>query len=679
MTCSNETNLFVNNTLIDDFGGEIQLIDVAADLQSMYVNIITPWGSDHSYIEIDKGSSKTYTSGEKTYSIYMTDAGYINDKYIARIYVCYEFTEYLNTTITMIYDSSSSQLVEGGKIYFNLSLKDENNTELPYNVDIFINNIFERQVDSDHAYTHTITEDELGQSLMFQAKFNTLGIYNASQSTTTTIDIPGKSETNLSINVDKTDIVLGETVSFTGTLKNDDNNIIPNQTVSLVYKGNDGQYGYVLDNDGYKLIASTDSNGNYYRPWEPTETYLVYDTYAMYFAGNDNYNSTYSPTVTISINIDECIQNIKIQDQNYNPVEGVKITIDDVVQTTNVSGLVSFTLIKDKEYTVYKVYDTYTGDDVIIGCKLDPQVLHIVVPDEPTCIDHLTQAECEANDCYWWLSNNTCQDAPEGTTEYFDVHIKPYSFYDGKYEEAVSKTLTLTANLTGAIANYISGITGYEYKGIDILEDENKQIIVVRVYLSDTSIATLVAPIVIGAVAGIITGITLLLVGYVVGTSESEYTGEEVIELIDNASDEAIEACKNRYPNRLIDTNEAKAYADCVGGVDTTRVIAGADVSDEDPNEPIENIDNEIVNIGNGLDDGTINPEDIDAVVDEKITIPTREIVDFYKEKVVSEDCAWEIAGTCIITKKALKTLTIAGIGIGGLMALSAAKGITKK
>ena len=201
----------------------------------------------------------------------------------------------------------------------------------------------------------------------------------------------------------------------------------------------------------------------------------------------------------------------------------------------------------------------------------------------------------------------------------------------------------------------------------------------VRVYLSDTSIATLVAPIVIGAVAGIITGITLLLVGYVVGTSESEYTGEEVIELIDNASDEAIEACKNRYPNRLTDTNEAKAYADCVGGVDTTRVIAGADVSDEDPGEPIENIDNEIENIANGLDDGTINTKDIDTVVDEKITIPTREIVDFYKEKVVSEDCAWEIAGTCIITKKALKTLTWGGIAVGGIIILSKAKDIAKK
>ena len=358
--------------------------------------------------------------------------------------------------------------------------------------------------------------------------------------------------------------------------------------------------------------------------------------------------------------------------------EGAKIYLNDVysgLTNLNIKDLAPGNYIVRFELNDYEIYETTKT----VEAGLTEYVSKVLVPiEEPTCIDHLTQAECEENGCYWY-SNNTCQSAPEGTTEYFDIYIKPYSFYDGKYEEAVSKILTLTTNLTGAIANYMSSVTGYEYKGIDILEDANKQVIVVRVYLSDTSVTTLVAPIVIGAVAGIVTGIALLLVGYVTGTSESEYTGEEVIELIDNASDTAIEACKNRYPNRLTDINEAKAYADCVGGVDTTRVIASADVSDEDPNETIENIDDEIENIGNDLDDGTINPEDIDDIVDEKITIPTKDVVDDYKQIVIDEDCAWEIAGTCIITKKALKTLTIAGIGIGGLMALSAARGITKK
>ncbi len=295
------------------------------------------------------------------------------------------------------------------------------------------------------------------------------------------------------------------------------------------------------------------------------------------------------------------------------------------------------------------------------------------------CVEHLTQLECEANNCYWW-TDGTCQSAPEGTTEYFDVYIKPYSFYDGKYETAVAGALALLAKLTGAVANYMSSVTGYEYKGLDILEEASKQVIVVRVYLKDTSVTTLVAPIVIGAIAGIIAGILLLAIGYVVGTSESDYSKKEVIELINSASDKAIEECKDRYPNRLTLVDEAANFKHCVGGIETVRIIGSADVVEEDSSEHIDYVINPvIVELDNQLDDGTLLPENIDVAINDNLTVPTKEVVDDYKQQAVDEDCAWMIADTCIITKKALKTLTWGAIGIGGLFVVSTVKDIAKK
>lgn len=681
MTCTDKTNMWVNDTIADPWGGEVKLIDVAADLQSIMVNVKTPWGSTDSSVEIQKGSSKTYTSGDKTYSVQMTLAGYVNDNYIGQIIICYEFVEKINTTTSMIFDEEASELIEGGMLYFNVLLKDENNNVLQHDVDIYINNVYQGNVYGDALYTHTITTDDIGQTLVFQAKFEGTEGLNASQSNTISIEIPGKTDTNLSIEADKTTVFIGETISFTGTLKDDNNDTVPNQTLYLVYKGINDQYVYVLNNDGYKLIASTDSNGNYYRPWEPTEDYLDYDTYAMYFGGDTSYNSTYSPNITINVVVDKCTQNIKIQDQDYNPVADVNVEMDNITKITDSDGLVSFTdIIRNAEYTVNKSYGEYTGENIIIGCKLDPQILHIIVPEEPLCIDYLTQTECEANGCYWWTSNNTCQNAPDGTTEYFDVYIKPYPFYEGKYEEAISKALEKVVDLTGAIANYISSVTGYEFKGIDILEETTKQVIVVRVYLKDTGETTLVAPIVIGAIVGIIAGILLLSIGYITGTSENDFTAEEVIELIDSASDKAIEECKERYPDRTISVDEAANFKHCVGGIETVRIIGSGDVVEEDSSEHIDYVINPvIVELDEKLDDGTLLPEDIDDAINDNLTIPTKEVVDDYKEKAIDDECAWMIGNTCVITKKALTTLAIGAVGVGALVALSSVKGIAKK
>jgi len=293
------------------------------------------------------------------------------------------------------------------------------------------------------------------------------------------------------------------------------------------------------------------------------------------------------------------------------------------------------------------------------------------------CADYLTQTDCEDNGCYWY--NERCNDVPEDTTEYFDVHIKPYSFYVGNYAEALNKTITLTTNLNGAIANYISSVTGYVYNGMDILEDQNKEIIVIRVYLENTDETSLVPPLIIGAVVGIIAGILLFSIGYITGTSETEYTREEVITLIDDSSDKAIEACKERYPNRTTDVNEAANYKHCVGGIETVRIIGSADVIEEDSSEHINFvIDPKIIELDSALDDETLLPENIDDAIKDNITDPTKDVVDEYKETAMDQDCAFELFGECLITKKAAKTLVVVGGALAGLAVVSGIKGIIK-
>jgi len=775
--CSDEANIWIGETRVDNFGGEIQLIDIAVDLESCYVNIETPWGDSYSGIEINKGNSKTYTSNGKTYSVHIVSLHDTTWGYAARIYTCYDFVEYLDTTLSMRYDSSESQLVEEGKIAFDLSLKDENNVVLVYSVDMYINNVYERTIYPDDKYIHYITPEELGNTLTFQVKFDGLGVYNASQSSTVSVTIPSKSETNLSIIADKTNIVINETVTFTGTLKDDSNNILPNQgTLYLVYKGTDGSYGYVLDKDGYKIIASTDSSGNYYRPWEATEDYLEQSIYAIWYEGSDDYNSSYSPNITLNISLDECIQNIKIQDQDYNPVENVTITIDSVIETTDIDGLVSFTLIRDVEYTVYKSYGDYSGDDVIIGCKLDPQILHIVTqefavtglelsqfvfedrtvvradvaatgtgsyrikidgvlewgshnyPEEtsvdiydltlanhticadtickdidlsepvPKCIDYLTQEECEDNDCYWW-SDNTCQSSPEGTTDYLDIYIKPYSWYDDKYEEALNSALILITDLSGKVTNYMSDITGYEYNGVDILEDTNKNIIIVRIYLKDINEAALVAPLVIAGLA-VVTGAVLIGIGFVIGTSLNPFSSDDVknlvAEIVKNAK---IDAYEHAYD---IDKSVATSLIECLETIETCEdsltcfenngvtpsvenqmealvayetvvdaaYTGAADIFD---NEEFETISAATIArlelVITKLEEATITPE---GAACEASNIVDDSIDDL--EDIIIEDCVFDMFGECIVTKSALNTMLLIGAGAAALIGYSAIK-----
>jgi hypothetical protein len=323
------------------------------------------------------------------------------------------------------------------------------------------------------------------------------------------------------------------------------------------------------------------------------------------------------------------------------------------------------------------------------------------------CLQYITQQECEDNGCYWH-SDNTCQIAPEGTTEYFDVHIKPYSFYNGKYEEAVSKALTLMTDLTGAMSNYISSITGYEYRGVDILEDANKQVIVVRVYLEETDETALVHPAIIAGAVIVIAAI-MLAIGYIIGTSEGDFSKADITQLAkDIITNAEIDAYEHAYD---IDKSTAIKLIDCLRTIETCddsltcfennnvtpslsnqmEVLVAYETSIDSVYtgvaDTIEDAEfeafatktlAELEIVIEKLESATITPEGA-ACTTTDIIDDTIEDLDEKAEEYEDEECAFEIAGTCIVTKKAAKTLTIVAIGIGGLVTLSAVKGITKK
>ena len=420
----------------------------------------------------------------------------------------------------------------------------------------------------------------------------------------------------------------------------------------------------------------------------------------------------YETTITIETDkttyieralVEICVQNIEIQDQNYMPVEGVNVTINDVSKITDINGMVSFNLSFYEEYTVYKSYGEYTGNDIIEGCKLDPQILHIVIPEKPKCIDYVTQQECEDNGCYWWTSNNTCQNAPDGTTDYFDIHIKPYSWYEGKYEEALNSALALTVNLTGKITNYISSITGYEYTGLEIKEDVNKNVIIIRIFLKDTAATALVAPLIIVGLAAVV-GSILIGIGYVIGTSQGGFSKSDITQLAEDIVRNAeIDAYEHAYN---IDKTTATQLMDCLKTIETCddsltcfdnsgvtpsianqlevlvaykttidAVYTGVADTVEDPEfevfaaAALANLEIVIQK----LNSATITPEGA-ACETTDIIDNTIDDLDEKQEEQELDDCVFDITGQCIVTTGALQAAILVGAGILGLIVYSATK-----
>lgn len=302
MECSNANWIRPQETLVDNWGGTVQFVEPSYNLSSALVNVRTPWGETDNWVEINKGSKKTYVDGTKTYEVHCVDVMEYQGSYYAKLYMCYEFIEKVNTVTSMSYDESASDLVLGGKIILPTALKDASGNVLEhYDVKIYKNGAYEWYVSGEWRYEHIITADEIGQTLRFQGKFEGTSGFNPSESSVVTVVVPGLKPTVMTIEADKDRVAIGETIIFTGTLKDDDGNIVvPNQTVWLQYKKADGTYADVLSG-GYPVVASSDGSGNYYRPWEPSEFYLDYSTYAMAFKGSNGYTASRSPDINFDV------------------------------------------------------------------------------------------------------------------------------------------------------------------------------------------------------------------------------------------------------------------------------------------------------------------------------------------------------------------------------------------
>lgn len=148
----------------------------------------------------------------------------------------------------------------------------------------------------------------------------------------------------------------------------------------------------------------------------------------------------------------------------------------------------------------------------------------------PECIDYINQVECENNGCYWW-SNNTCQSVPEGTTEYIDLYIKPHSWYKNRYADALDSIAQKIGDISGTLLNAFSGIVGYEYIDTQIFEDANKEVIIIRIYISEVNEASMVPPVAIGIILGIAAGIVIYAIGYVIGTNQVKFSEAELTDM----------------------------------------------------------------------------------------------------------------------------------------------------
>lgn len=301
MTCHISTWIHPDETLIDPWGGSVQLIETAANLGSVLVTVQTPWGDEDSYIQINKGASKTYTDGAKTYIVKCYTIS-TNPSYpYAKFELCYEFVEKVDTSVTMILEAPA-EIVEGSKIILDITLKDANNNILDnFDVKIYKNGVYEWYVPGDWRYEHVVTADEIGETLVFQGKFEGSDGFNPSESALVTVGIPGKLDTTISMGFSPTSAMVGETIQLTGILRDSNNEPVPNQTVKLYHKIS-GVYQPVMDSGGFPLLASTNASGEYYRPWEPTSDYIGSLTYTMRFEGSDGFNAceSYANVIVIS-------------------------------------------------------------------------------------------------------------------------------------------------------------------------------------------------------------------------------------------------------------------------------------------------------------------------------------------------------------------------------------------
>ncbi len=171
------------------------------------------------------------------------------------------------------------------------------------------------------------------------------------------------------------------------------------------------------------------------------------------------------------------------------------------------------------------------------------------------------------------------------STHHLDFYVKPHSWYS--HGGAVDEITRMLNNITGAIVNPLSTLTGWEYVSTEIVPDSQNNRVIVRINLNELadmsagirSMAVPIAPIVITPI-GIAIAIVILGVGTIMGWSiikavqyvtGETYTGEQVGEMMNAIIDNAKTDCQSNF------AGDPSGYANCVKSNTTAVTKAGGD------------------------------------------------------------------------------------------------------
>lgn len=193
-------------------------------------------------------------------------------------------------------------------------------------------------------------------------------------------------------------------------------------------------------------------------------------------------------------------------------------------------------------------------------------------------------------------------------THYFDIYVKPYSWYSvgGAADSIVGKI----TDINGTILNLFSsvGISDYKYIGTEILTETDKPgLVTIRLHLRQLSamsynlsriqgltvpliayIAAIIASVlVIIIIIGVITGWKFTLAGFIEQITGKEFTKEDVVDIIeDKIIPEQIKKCREQFANdpaglarceKSVQSGAADGLTDALGLTGTDSVTLGID------------------------------------------------------------------------------------------------------
>ena len=276
------------------------------------------------------------------------------------------------------------------------------------------------------------------------------------------------------------------------------------------------------------------------------------------------------------------------------------------------------------------------------------------------------------------INIQTCEyleEKEDNNIEYLDIYVKPHSWYTGGYAAATSKILEKVVDISGKIVNYMSAITGYEFIGVELKTNTNTDIIILRISFMKLNITSMALPALLIPAMILIVASAIFAVGVIVGTSEGGLTEEEIIKTIDEVTNEMENNCNERYPNRINDKIEMQLYVECVGTISVTKIAIDGEIVNENVDEEIDEINNNIDEIIRQIQDDEISLSDVDDKIKEDITDIADEIVEeLEKEAEKQDECAFEIAGKCLISTEQAAWIKYGAIGVGAAFVIGTLK-----